>query len=75
MSSEKSLVNSLYHGAVVGGLALAYNQIGRMLLKASPTRMEPTARDAGMLVVDTALGLWTRDYLVQQGIIPADIMK
>jgi len=75
MSSEKSIVNTLYHGAVVGGLALAYNQIGRMVIKGAPTRLEPTARDAGMLVLDTALGLWTRDYLVKQGIIPADIMK
>ena len=73
--SEKALVNTLYHGAVVGGLALAYNQLGRMLVKSAPTKLEPTARDAGMVVLDTALGLWTRDYLVKQGIIPADIMK
>jgi len=73
--SEKNLINTLYHGAVVSGLALGYSQLGRMLLRTAPTRLEPTGRDVGMLVFDVTAALATRDWLVQQGILPADIMK
>jgi len=75
MSAEKSIANTLYHGAVVSGLALGYSQLGRLLLHTAPTRLEPTGRDAGMLVFDVTAALATRDWLVKQGIIPADLMK
>jgi hypothetical protein len=51
--SEKQIVNTLYHGAVIGGLALAYNRLGRLILKAPPSKLEFNARDAGMVVADT----------------------
>ena len=34
-----------------------------------------TARDVGMVVVDVALAIATKDMVIKQGVIPADIMK
>ena len=34
-----------------------------------------TLRDVGMVVVDVALAMATKDMLNKQGVIPADIMK
>ena len=38
-------------------------------------KLDPTPRDAGMLILDVALAMATKDVLIKQGIIPADIVK
>jgi len=38
-------------------------------------KLDLTGRDVGMLVVDVTLAMATKDMLIKQGIIPADIMK
>jgi hypothetical protein len=73
--SEKSVVNTLYHGAMVSGLTLGYAQLGRLLLSTAPPQLKPSGRDVGMLVLDVTAALATRDWLVAQGILPADILK
>ena len=49
--------------------------IARKLLKRPPPKVDFNMGDVGMLSVDILLDMATRDMLVKQGIIPADIMK
>jgi hypothetical protein len=69
------LVNALYHGAVVSALAMGYSRLGKMVIGGAPPKQDFTPRDAGMIVVDVGLAMATKDMLIKQGIIPADIMK
>ena len=74
----KMIVNALYHSAVVSGLATGYAQLGKMAMGGSPPKLDftpPPPRDVGMVVLDVALAMGTKDLLIKQGIIPADIMK
>ena len=71
----KMIVNALYHSAVVSGLATGYARLGKMAMGGSPTKLDFTPRDVGMVVLDVALAMGTKDLLIKQGIIPADIMK
>ena len=38
-------------------------------------KLDYTPRDLGMVALDVALATGTKDVLIKQGIIPADIMK
>ena len=71
----KMLVNALYHSAVVSGLAIGYSRLGKIAIGGQPPKLDYTPRDLGMIVVDVALAMATKDMLVKQGIIPSDIMK
>ena len=74
-TDRKMLVNALYHSAVVSGLAMGYARLGKMAMGGSPPKLDFTPRDVGMAIVDVALAMTTKDMLIKQGIIPADIMK
>ena len=71
----KMLVNALYHSAVVSGLAAGYARLGKMAIGDSPPKLDFKPRDVGMVVVDVALAMATKDMLIKQGLIPADILK
>ena len=71
----KMLVNDLYHAAVVGGLAIGYAKIGQMVFKGALPKLDSTPRDVGMVVLDLSAAMASKDFLIKQGIIPADIMK
>ena len=71
----KMLVNVLYHSAVVSGLAAGYARLGKMVIRGSPPKVDFTPRDVDMVVVDVALAMATKDMLIKQGLIPADILK
>ena len=71
----KMLVNALYHSAVVSGLAAGYARLGKMAIGGSSPKLDFTLRDVGMVVVDVALAIATKDMLIKQGLIPADILK
>ena len=71
----KMLVSTLYHSAVVSGFAIGYVKLGKALMGGPTPRLDYTPRDIGMVVGDVALGLATKDFLIKQGILPADIMK
>ena len=71
----KMIVNKLYHSAVVSGLATGYAWLGKMAMGGSPPKLDFTPCDVGMVVVDIALAMGTKDLLIKQRIIPADIMK
>ena len=71
----KMLVNALYHSAVVSGLAAEYVRLGKMAIRGSPPKLDFTPGDFGMVVVDVALAMATKDMLIKQELIPADILK
>ena len=71
----KMLVNDLYHAAVVGGLTIGYAKIGQMVFKGALPKLDSTPRDVGMVVLDLSAAMASKDFLIKQGIIPADIMK
>ena len=71
----KMIMNALYHSAVVSGLTIEYSRLGKMVVGGSPPKLDLMPRDAGMIVLDIALAMSTKEMLITQGIIPVDIMK
>ena len=71
----KVIVNTLYHSAIVSGLAMGYARLGKMAMGGSLPKLDFTPRDVGMVALDVALAMGIKDVLIKQGIIPADIMK
>ena len=73
MTQAKEIMNALYHAAVLGSLAIGFAQVGKTIMKGSALRLALTPYDAGMVVADLALAICTRDMLVENGVISADI--
>ena len=71
----KILVNTLYHSAVTSVLAMGYARLGQMALGGPAPKLAFTARDVGMVVIDVAVAMATKDWLIKQGVIPADVLK
>ena len=65
--------STAYHAPVVGGLAIGYAKLGQMVFKGPLQRLDLAPRDAGMLFVDVAFAMATKDMLVKQGLIPPQI--
>ena len=65
----------LYHAGVETLLTVGYAELGRKLLKRPPPKVDFDMADIGMLSIDILLAMATKDMLIKQGIIPADIMK
>lgn len=71
----KMLVNALYHSALISGLAIGYSRLGKMVIGGAPPKLDFTPRDVGMVTGVVAAAIATKDVLIKQGLIPADIMK
>ena len=71
----KQIANMLYHAGVETVLTVGYSELGRKLLKRSAPKVDFNMGDLGMLTIDILLAMATKDLLVKQGIIPADIVK
>ena len=71
----KVIMNTLYHSAVVSGLAMGYARLGKIAMRGSLPKLDFTPRDVGIVALDFALAMGTKDVLIKQGIIPADIKK
>ena len=74
-TDEKTIVNTLYHAGVETILTVGNAEIGRKLFKRPAPKVDFNFSDIGMLSLDILLAMITKDTLVKQGIIPADIMK
>ena len=74
-TNGKMIMNALYHSAVVWALAMEYARLGKMAMGGSSPKLDFTPRDVGMVVLDVAVAMGTKDLLIKQGIIPADIIK
>ena len=71
----KQTVNMIYHAGVESMLTIDYSQLTKKLLKVATPKVDFNMGDIGMLTVDIMVAMATRDMLIKQGIIPADIMK
>lgn len=69
------LANMAYHAVVTSGLAMGYAKLGKMVFKGSTPKLDFTGYDFGMVMLDVGLAMATKDMLVKQGIIPADILN
>ena len=74
-TSGKMLANAFYHSAVVSGLAIGYSRLGKMAIGGVSPKLDLMPRDVGMVIIDVALAMATKEMLIKQGIIPADVMK
>ena len=64
----------LYHAGVEILLTIGYSELGRKLLRRPAPKVDFNMGDIGMLSIDILQAMATRDILIQQVIIPADIM-
>ena len=71
----KQIANMLYHAGVEILLTVRYSKLGRKPLRRPAPKVDFNMGDIGMLSIDILLAMATRDMLIKQGIIPADIMK
>ena len=55
--------------------AAGYARLDKMAAGGSPMKLDFTPVDVSMVVVDVALAMATKDMLIKQGLIPADILK
>ena len=70
----KDLKESIYHGVVVSILAVGYTMLGKMLVKMSPPSLGKfDIEDGAKLVAIIAMSNFTKDYLIEQKIIPNNI--
>ena len=69
----KVIANALYHAALVSGLSIGFAKLTQMALKGSLPKLDTTARDAGMMLIDVSLAILTKDELIKRGIIPSNI--
>ena len=70
----KDLKESVYHGAVVSGLAIGYTMLAKTLVKMSPPSLGKfDIEDWVKLVAIVAISDFTKDYLIKQKIIPSNI--
>ena len=71
----KQIANMLYPAGVETLLTIGYSELGRKLLRRPAPKVDFNMGDIAMLSIDILLAMATRNMLIKQGIIPADIMK
>jgi len=72
----KDIANTLYHSAVTTVLVVGYSVIGKKMVKldvGDPSR--PDLTDALKHTIVVTLPTFTKDWLVNNKIIPADIIN
>lgn len=64
-------VIALYRSALISSLAAVYALLGKMVIGGSLQKLDLMPRDVGMVIVDVALAMATKDTLITQGILPS----
>ena len=68
---KKSIVNDLYHSALVSSFAVGYSMLARKILRIAPPSIQKfDLEDMGKLVIIVAASEMTREYLVKQKLLP-----
>ena len=70
----KQIANMFYYAGVETLLTVGYSELGKKLLRRPAPQVDFNMGDIVMLSIDILLAMATRDMLIKQGIIPADIM-
>lgn len=69
-----NVVNSAYHGAVVGGVTVLYSMVLKKLFKIKPADLgKLDLEDSIKLSTTVGSALMTQAWLVRQGILPKNI--
>jgi len=72
----KDIANTIYHSAVTTVLVVGYSMIGKKMVKLDvndPAR--PDLTDTLKLTIVVTLATFTKDWLVNNKILPADIIN
>ena len=69
------VANTLYHAAVLAGLAGVYSMIGQKLIKFDIGDPSKDYEAILKLTVPIVLATATRDWLIVQGLLPPDFPK
>ena len=69
----KQIVYMLYLAGVETVFTVEYAAIARKLFRRPPPKLDFDMGDAAMLSLDISSVMATRDMLIKQGIIPADM--
>ena len=70
------IANTIYRGAVIGWLTMAYSMASKKLLKVkSPDLDRLSVEDAAKLTALVGGSLATQQWLVNQGILPGSIVN
>ena len=70
----KDIKESIYHGAVISGIAVGYAMLGKALIKMNPpSHSKFDIEDSVKLVAIIVMSDFTKDYLIKQKIIPNNI--
>ena len=73
---QKDVINTLYHSVLLSGVSIGYAYLTKRFLKInigslSNADLEEVLKVGGIVAVSNM----TLDYLYQQGILPANIIK
>ena len=71
---KKSIVNDLYHASFISVFAVGYSILGKKMLNMAPPSIQKfDLEDTGKLVAIVAASEMTREYLIEQKILPDHI--
>ena len=71
---KKSIVHDLYQAAVISVLAVGYSMLGKKILHIAPPSIQKfDLEDTGKLAAIVATSEMTREYLIEQKILPDHI--
>ena len=69
-----TIVNGAYHSAVLGVLMITNSMAAQKLLKVKPADLSQfSIKDTGMLIGNIYIAMMTKQALIKQGILPANI--
>ena len=71
----KDIVNTIYHAGVLSGLTVGYSMIGKKFIKFDVGDPSKDYETIFKLVIPVSLSVVTRDWLVNQGFLPNDILN
>ena len=71
---KKSIVNDLYHASLILVFTVGYSMLGKKILKMAPPSIQKfDLEDTKTLVAIIAASEMTREYLIEQKILPDHI--
>ena len=69
-----TIVNGVYHSAVLSGLVMTNSLLAKKLFKVKPADLgQFTFKDGSMLIVNMYIAMMTKQALIKNGILPANI--
>ncbi len=68
------IINGAYHSAVISTLVITNSILANKLLKSKPASLgQISLKDGAMLTVNVYIAMMTKQALIDQGILPANV--